>query len=111
MSKKLSKGRKNVEQVAQTETTAVEQTAAPAVAVAVPNPTIAVKGGQKYRGARAAWYERLMKYDGKPLAEFIADVTADRPSKYGARSTHAGEPEPVQGWVRYFERTGVMELK
>lgn len=66
-----------------------------------------VKAGMKYRGARQSWYERLLAYDGKPLADFVANVTEDRPSVYGARSRHMGNPEPVKGWVRFFERTGV----
>ena len=66
-----------------------------------------VRKGLKYKGARQAWYTRLCEYDGKPLAEFEANVTSNRPSCYQARSKHCGNPEPVRGWVRFFERNGV----
>lgn len=76
--------------------------------VLVARKVIAVKSGQKLRGARAAWYERLVEFNGKPVAEFVASCTADPPATYGARSKHAGQAEPVQGWVRFFVRTGVL---
>jgi hypothetical protein len=72
--------------------------------------TLKVKAGLKFRGARQAWYEALLAYDGKPAAEFLAHVEATRPSKYGAKSKHAGTPEPVAGWFRFFVRTGVATL-
>lgn len=87
--------------------------AAPAAAPAAPakvSGILAVKVGQKYRGARQAWYEVLCSYDGKPVAEFLAHVTETRPSNYGARSKHAGKPEPVNGWLGFFKRTGVATI-
>lgn len=71
---------------------------------------LTVKVGLKYRGARQAWYETLCKYDGKPASEFLAAVEANRPSNYGAKSKHAGTPEPVAGWFRFFVRSGVATL-
>jgi hypothetical protein len=44
------------------------------------------------------------------LAEFVENVTKDRPSVYGKNSIHAGEPEPVSGWVRFFLREGVAKI-
>jgi hypothetical protein len=72
--------------------------------------TLKVKAGVAYRGARQAWYEALKAYDGKPVAEFVAHVTATRPSVYGAKSKHAGQPEPVAGWLGFFVRTGVATI-
>lgn len=80
---------------------------APPAPAAAPLKVLSVKAGQKFRGAREAWYGRLVQFDGKPLAEFVASVTANRPSVYGSKSKHHGQPEPVPGWVRYFFRTGV----
>ena len=59
--------------------------------------------------ARAAYYEAITKYDGKPLAEFVKAVTAKPPS-YPQRGKLAGKQEPVQGWVGFFTREGVIEL-
>lgn len=71
---------------------------------------LTVRKDLKFRGARQAWYERLCKYDGKTLGDYVKDVTADRPSVYGARSVHQGKPEPVAGWVRFFIRNGFANL-
>lgn len=78
--------------------------------VATQPQTLKVKAGLKYRGARQAWYEVLCAYDGKPVSDFLAAVEANRPSKYGAKSKHAGTPEPVAGWFRFFVRTGAATL-
>ena len=67
-----------------------------------------IKRDGKFRGARQAWYERLCAMDGQPLPEVLAELEAKRPSVYGARSKHAGSPEPVSGWVRFFVRNGYM---
>ena len=92
----------------QVENTATQQDTATQPETAVAQvPVINVKVGLKYRGARDNWYKRLLEFNGKPLAEFIASVEADRPSVYGAKSTHAGQPEPVPGWVQFFRRNGV----
>ncbi len=95
----------------QTKTETAAQNAAPQQASAAKPQILKVKQGQKYRGARAAWYERLCQYDGKPVTEFLANVESNRPSNYGARSKHAGQPEPTPGWLRFFVRTGVAELQ
>lgn len=98
------------QKVAATQQKPTEQNAAAQATPAAKPQILKVKAGQKFRGARAAWYERLAAYDGKPVTEFLANVEKDRPSVYGARSKHAGAPEPTPGWLRFFVRTGVAEL-
>lgn len=72
---------------------------------------IKVKANMKYRGARAAWYERLQTLEGKPMDEVIKNLESDPPALYGARSKHAGKPEPVSGWIRFFQREDVVTIK
>jgi hypothetical protein len=64
-----------------------------------------------FRGARAAWFEELVKWDGKPVAEFCAHVEANPPSlqktgKYGIQ----GKCEPPMGWVKFFIRQELVTL-
>ena len=96
--------------MSKTKTKAATPAAAAPAAAPKATPILQVRKGMQYRGARAAWYERLCQYDGKPVAEFVASATANPPSVYGSRSKHAGKPEPVPGWLRFFVRTGVAEL-
>jgi hypothetical protein len=64
-----------------------------------------VKGNVKFRGARAAWYEVLRTYNGKPAADFLAHCTKTPPSV-----PKSGIAEPASGWLRYFTRSGIVEL-
>jgi hypothetical protein len=64
-----------------------------------------VKANVKFRGARAAWYEVLLKYNGKPAGDFLAACTAKPPSL-----PKSGVAEPASGWLRYFTRSGIVEL-
>lgn len=64
------------------------------------------KTNVKFRGARAAWYEVLLQYNGKPAADFLAHCTKSPPS-----TPKSGVPEPASGWLRYFTRSGIAELK
>lgn len=68
---------------------------------------LVVKAGQKFRGARAAWYERLCELEGSDRETVVKELEAAPPALYGQRSKFAGTPEPVSGWLRFFERTGV----
>lgn len=81
------------------------------VKAAAPAQVLRVKAGIPFRGARKAWYELLTQYDGKPVSEFLAAATAERPSKYGARSKHCGQVEPVAGWYRFFLRVGAARVE
>jgi hypothetical protein len=69
-----------------------------------------VKKDLKFKGARQAWYERLIAADGKEQSAVLADLEAKRPSVYGSKSKHAGKPEPVSGWVRFFVRNGYVKF-
>jgi hypothetical protein len=64
-----------------------------------------VKMGVVMRGARAAWYERLCKYDGKPASDYLASCKETPPSV-----PKSGVPEAPQGWLSYFTRTGVAKV-
>jgi hypothetical protein len=83
----------------------------PVVKAAAQVQVLRVKAGMPFRGARKAWYELLTQYDGKPAADFLAAATAERPSKYGARSKHCGQAEPVAGWFRFFLRVGAARVE
>lgn len=61
-----------------------------------------VKAGVKYRGAREAWYARLMEFNGKPADAFLESCEKKRPS-----TPKSGKPEAPAGWLRFFQRTGV----
>lgn len=103
----MSKGNKSVPVVLQSPT----QAAAPSTEMpASMAGTLQVKTGLAFRGARAAWYATLVQYNGKPATEWLEHVTAKRPSVYGPRSRHAGQPEPVPGWFRYFLRNGYASI-
>jgi len=59
--------------------------------------------------ARAAYYEAIVKFNGKSLDSFVKEVTANTPS-YPKRGKLQGKQEPVQGWVSFFQREGLIEL-
>ncbi len=90
--------------------TTVATVAAPtnvtAQGTAVPQVIQDVKAGVKYRGARAAWYAVLLQHKGKPAADFLAATTKQPPSV-----PKSGIPEKASGWLSYFVRTGVANLK
>lgn len=65
-----------------------------------------LKSNVKFRGARAAWYEVLRSYNGKPAGDFLAQCTKSPPSV-----PKSGIAEPASGWLRYFTRSGIAELK
>lgn len=59
--------------------------------------------------ARAAYYDAITKFNGKSLDSFVKAMAANPPS-YPKRGKLAGKQEPVQGWVGFFQREGVIEL-
>lgn len=95
--------------------------AAPAAPVAAPaapaSPILVVSLPATFKAPRASsargqWLAALQAHNGKTLAQFTASVTASPPSlqpkgKYGL----AGQVEPVQGWVSWFTRQGVLTLQ
>jgi hypothetical protein len=65
-----------------------------------------VKRGVEYRGNRAAWYAVLQRHDGEPVEKFLR-ATSERPPAL----TKKGEAENPKGWIRFFRRTGVAQLR
>lgn len=80
------------------------KTAAKAESNAKPK-VLKVKAGQKYRGAREAWYVRLQEFDGKPAEAFLESCAKKHPSV-----PKSGKAEAPAGWLRFFQRTGVASL-
>lgn len=64
-----------------------------------------VKAGMKYRGAREAWYQRLVEFNGKDVNEFLKNATDKPPSL-----TKANTAENPKGWLGFFKRQGVVGL-
>ena len=58
-----------------------------------------------FRGARAAWYEELQNWDGKPLADFTQHCVDNPPSL-----PKSGKAEKPSGWVSFFVRQQLLEL-
>lgn len=86
---------------------AAAATAAP-VTPATPKPLIikVLKKDATFRGARAAWYERLKQFDGKTEGEYIASTKESPPAL--TRNQTAENPT---GWVSWFKRHGVISLQ
>lgn len=102
-------------QMAKANTTAQATTATAQATPATPaSPVISVQLPATFKlpranSARGAWLAALQQYNGKPLAAFVAHVTANHPST-PQKGKLAGKLEPVQGWVSWFTRQGVLTL-
>lgn len=59
--------------------------------------------------AREAYYERMVKFNGKTVEAFAKSCAKDVPSVPG-RGKLKGKPEPVSGWVSWFVRNGFVTL-
>jgi hypothetical protein len=59
--------------------------------------------------ARGQYYARLLQFDGKPLADFIASCEANTPSK-PKNGKLANKPEPIGGWIGWFKREGFLTV-
>lgn len=79
--------------------------AAPATVVAKPLVIKVLKRDAVYRGARAAWYARLLEFDGKTEGEYLASTKETPPAL--TRNQTAENPT---GWVSWFKRQGVISL-
>lgn len=81
---------------------------APAVAAVQVKPVVLVvlKKDAKLRGARADWYKVLVEHDGKTADEFVAATKATPPSLPKSQ-----KPENPNGWLGWFKRQGLVELK
>jgi hypothetical protein len=107
MSSKKTKGGKQATTPAQAKPAATTPPAGAAGATpqAAKVLYMQVKPGVKYRGARAAWYERAQKYEGKPVAAYLENCKEDPPSL-----PKSGVAEAPQGWLSFFTRQGVVTL-
>lgn len=85
-----------------------EQPAPPAPAA---GPVLHVKKGLALRGGRGEWYKLLCQYDGKPVAEYIAEGKANPASHYTARSTKCGQPKTPESRLSWFKRAGIVTIK
>lgn len=63
----------------------------------------------KYRGAREAWLEELVKWDGKGVQAFCAHVKENPPST-PKTGKYAGQCEPPMGWVKFFIRQQILTI-
>lgn len=101
------------EVVKQVKVKAVEQPKGETVVNLPPPPEPAkpllikvLKPETKYRGAREAWFARLKEFDGKSLDDYVANCKEKCP-----QLTKAQTAENPTGWVSFFKREGVLELK
>lgn len=69
-----------------------------------------VKANFRANSARASYYEAISKFNGKSVESFAASVAKNPPSVPG-RGKLKGKAEPIQGWIGYFVREGLVELK
>jgi hypothetical protein len=102
----MAKSTKRAAPAAATVGSVAAPTNVTAQGTAVPQVIVAVKAGVKFRGARAAWYAVLQQHVGKPAADFLAATTAQPPSV-----PKSGIAEKSSGWLSYFTRTGVAQVK
>lgn len=80
-------------------------------APAAGQPVLQVKQGLTLRGGRGEWYKLLCKYDGRPVAEYIAAGKANPASHYTARSTKCGQPKTPESRLSWFKRAGIVTIK
>lgn len=73
-------------------------------------PTLHVKQGLALRGGRGEWYKLLCKYDGKPVAQYLAEGKANPASHYTARSTKCGQPKTPESRLSWFKRAGIVTI-
>lgn len=73
-------------------------------------PVLHVKQGLALRGGRGEWYKLLCKYDGKPVAEYVAEGKANPASHYTARSTKCGQPKTPESRLSWFKRAGIVTI-
>ncbi len=79
-----------------------------AKAAATTGPVIKLtdkKPEYKDGSARALWLAAVSKYNGKTAEEFCAAAAAKPPVL-----TKGGKAEHPAGWLRYFEREGILTL-
>jgi hypothetical protein len=73
-------------------------------------PVLRVKQGLTLRGGRGEWYKLLCQYDGKPVADFVAQGKAKPASHYTARSTKCGQAKTPESRLSWFKRAGIVTI-
>jgi hypothetical protein len=83
------------------------ETAEPPKQEAAPAPVLikVLKADPKFRGAREAWFKRLVEFDGKPVDDYIASCKEKCP-----QLTKNGTAENPTGWVGFFKREGIAQF-
>jgi hypothetical protein len=102
-----------------TKTDATEPTTGtePTVAAEQPTTTAPVQvikltgkaANFKAGSARDLWFQRVAAYDGKPLADYVADATKSPPS-LPEKGKATGKLESVPGWARWFAKQGLVNI-
>lgn len=69
-----------------------------------------VKANFRPNSARALYYERITQFNNKSVEDFTKSCAKDCPSTPN-RGKLAGKPEPVQGWISWFNRNGYITLE
>lgn len=69
-----------------------------------------VKANFRPNSARALYYERLQKFNGKSVEDFAKSCETDVPST-PKRGKLKDKPEPIQGWISWFNRNGYITLE
>lgn len=90
------------------QTKTPEQTPEPPKQEAAPAKPVLIKvlkKDPKFRGAREAWFKRLVEFDGKPVDDFIANCKEKCP-----QLTKNGTAENPTGWVGFFKREGIAQF-
>lgn len=59
--------------------------------------------------ARYEWWQRMQDFNGKTLNAFLEDVKAKPPS-VPTKGKLQGKLEPPQGWIKFFQREGLIKL-
>lgn len=90
------------------EQTKAPETAEPPKQEAAPAKPVLIKvlkKDPKFRGAREAWFKRLVEFDGKSMDEYIASCKEKCP-----QLTKNGTAENPTGWVGFFKREGIAQF-
>lgn len=94
----------------QPEQPAPEAPAPEAPKPAAKGPVLHVKKGLTLRGGRGEWYKLLCKYDGQPVAAYVAEGKANPASHYTSRSTKCGQPKTPESRLSWFKRAGIVTI-
>ena len=60
--------------------------------------------------ARAEYWKRFSEFDGKLVAD-LKDSVENSPPSVPEKGTLKGKQEPLSGWINFFKKEGLIELK